>query len=123
MLTKVLHTGVRVEDVESATDLYVSLGFTIRNKFEKPEPKAQVITVEKDGAAFELWQFEDVDHPQVQFIQNHIALYSNDLTADVARFVNKGFKLVIPETDGVTLRYAFVQDSSGLTYEIGTDKS
>ena len=122
MLKKVLHTGVRVDNLEKTVELYKSLGFTIRNEFEKPEPKAKVVTVEKDGAAYELWEFEDTGHPQVEFIQNHVAIYSDNLTADIKDLESLGYKVVIPITEGVILRYAFVRDPSGATYEIATEK-
>jgi catechol 2,3-dioxygenase-like lactoylglutathione lyase family enzyme len=121
MLKRVLHTGVRVADLDTAVALYISLGFTVSGHFEKPEPKASVTTVQKDGAAYELWHFEDETHPYVPFISHHIAIYSDDLAHDVDELVSEGYKLVIPITDGVKLRYAFVQDAAGACYEIGTE--
>jgi catechol 2,3-dioxygenase-like lactoylglutathione lyase family enzyme len=123
MLSRVLHTGISVADLDNAIALYESLGFEITNRFEKPEPKARVATVHRGEAAFELWQFEDTTHPQVAFIRNHVAIYSDDLHADIKRLITDGYKLVIPITDGVVLRYAFVQDASGTCYEIATEKS
>ncbi len=122
MLKEVLHTGIGVNNLEASVELYTKLGFTIRNKFEKPEPSASVVTVEKDGAAYELWKFHDTDHPQVEFIKNHIAIYSDDLENDVKALEEQGYTVVIPITVGVTLKYAFLRDPAGATYEIGTAK-
>lgn len=123
MLKHILHTGIEVADLVKSVELYKSLGFEVANEFEKPEPKAKVTTVKKGDTAFELWQFEDKNHPQVAYIRNHIAIYSNDLEQDVQQFVGGGFKLVIPITEGVILRYAFVQDPAGaFCYEIATNK-
>jgi len=122
MLKHVLHTGVEVSDLAKAVALYENLGFEVINKFEKPEPKAHVATVKKDSTAFELWQFENKTHPFVAFIRNHIAFYSDDLEKDVNNLVNDGYNLVIPITEGVLLKYAFVQDPSGACYEIATEK-
>ncbi|HTE21601.1 MAG TPA: VOC family protein [Candidatus Limnocylindria bacterium] len=123
MLKQVLHTGVEVADLAKTIELYKSLGFEIANEFEKPEPKARVATVKKGDTAFELWQFEDKSHPQVAFIRNHVAIYSDDLGKDVQQLVDSGYKLVIPITDGVILRYAFVQDAANAScYEIATKK-
>lgn len=83
MLKRVLHTGVAVDDLEKAVQLYESLGFLVHNRFEKPEPRAQVATVKKGDVAFELWQFAEPAHPLVAFIRNHVALYSDDLEADL----------------------------------------
>lgn len=123
MLRNVLHTGVAVNDLEKTVSLYESLGFKVTNRFEKPEPKAQVATVQKDETAFELWQFEDTKHPYVAFIRNHIALYTDNLPQAIEQLEHDGYKLVIPITDGVVLRYAFVQDKSGACYELATEKT
>ena len=123
MLKNVLHTGVEVADLAKSVELYKSLGFEVANEFVKPEPKAKVATVKKDDTAFELWQFEDKDHPQIAFIRSHVAIYSDDLEKDVQQLVDIGYKVVIPITEGVILRYAFVQDPSGaFCYEIATKK-
>jgi catechol 2,3-dioxygenase-like lactoylglutathione lyase family enzyme len=122
MLKQILHTGVAVADLAKEVALYLKLGFEVANEFEKPEPKAKVATMKKGEAAFELWQFADHAHPQVAFIRNHIAIYSDDLENDVKQLVAEGYKLVIPITEGVVLRYAFVQDAVGACYEIATSK-
>jgi len=123
MLKRILHTGVEVANLAETVALYKDLGFEVANEFEKPEPKAKVATVKKGDTAFELWQFEDRAHPQVAFIRNHVAVYSDDLENDVQAFIRRGYKLVIPVTDGVILRYAFVQDPAGACYEIATEKT
>jgi catechol 2,3-dioxygenase-like lactoylglutathione lyase family enzyme len=122
MLKQVLHTGVAVADLAAAVELYTSLGFAVHNEFEKPEPKAHIITVKQGETAFELWQFEDLAHPLAAFIRNHVAIYSDDLEADVDAMVAKGYTLVIPVTEGVIMRYAFVADAAGCCYEIATKK-
>ena len=123
MLLRVLHTGIAVNDLDKAIELYESLGFSIVNRFEKPEPKAHVATVRQGEAAYELWQFEDREHPQVAYIKSHVAIYSDDLPGDIKKLTADGYTLVIPITEGVVLRYAFVQDVSGTCYEIATEKS
>ncbi|HSW98805.1 MAG TPA: VOC family protein [Candidatus Saccharimonadales bacterium] len=122
MLKHVLHTGVAVADLEKAVQLYESLGFAVHKRFEKPEPKAQVATVKKGGTAFELWQFVDAGHPLAAFIRNHVAIYSDNLEADLDALIAQGCKLVIPVTEGVVMRYGFVQDAAGCCYEIATEK-
>lgn len=122
MLKRVLHTGASVADLDIAVALYKRLGFGVVNQFTKPEPKARVATVKHDETAFELWEFEDTTHPQVAFIRNHIAIYSDDLETDVGVLIAEGYKLVIPPTEGVIMRYAFVQDDAGCCYEIATQK-
>jgi lactoylglutathione lyase len=122
MFSRVLHTGVAVGDLDKTIEFYKSLGFEIHNQFEKPGPKARVATVKKGETAFELWEFSDVMHPHASIIQNHIAIYSDDLEADIDMLTGQGYKLVIPVTEGVIMRYAFVQDAAGCNYEIATEK-
>ena len=113
---------MRVDDLEKSIKLYLQLGFKVVNRFEKPKPSAHVAVVQKDETAFELWQFNDATHPEVKIIQNHIAIYSDNLEKDVKELVNAGYKQVIPITEGVTLRYAFIQDRTGTNYEIASEK-
>jgi catechol 2,3-dioxygenase-like lactoylglutathione lyase family enzyme len=122
MLKRVLHTGVEVANLEVAIALYESLGFSVGTRFTKPEPKAQVAHVKKGETTFELWEFADKSHPQVAFIRNHVAILSDALERDVDKLQQSGYKLTIPITEGVVLRYAFVQDSAGANYEIAADK-
>lgn len=123
MIRRVLHTGVAVANLGKAIELYKGLGFEVTREFEKPEPKARVASVKKGETAFELWQFEDKTHPLVQYIRNHIALGSDDLERDIQSLVDDGYKLVIPITQGVVLRYAFVQDAVGSCFEIAADST
>jgi catechol 2,3-dioxygenase-like lactoylglutathione lyase family enzyme len=122
MLTTILHTGIAVADIDASIALYQSLGYELTKQFDKPEPAAKVASLKLGDVGIELWQFADMSHPQVEFIRNHVAIYSDDLAADVDMLVRQGYKLVIPITEGVILRYAFVQDPAGTCYEIATEK-
>ncbi|HSW37801.1 MAG TPA: VOC family protein [Candidatus Saccharimonadales bacterium] len=121
MLKKVLHTGVQVADLNKAIQLYEGLGFSVVKEFDKPEPKAKVAWVRNREMVIELWQFLDKKHAEVQYISSHLALSSDNLEKDVKALVSQGYKLVIPITQGVILRYAFVQDPAGANYEIAED--
>lgn len=123
MLKKVLHTGLAVPNLEKAIEMYKSLGFEVANRFQKTDLQAEVAMVKKDGMTFELFQFNNPNHPQVEFIHYHIAIYSDAIKEDVAKLVEQGYKLTIPITDGVIYRFAFLRDKSGTNYEIATDKS
>lgn len=123
MLKRVLHTGIAVPGLPAALELYRSFGFETVKEFRKPDLDADVAMVAKDGATLELFQFNDPDHPQVRFIRNHIALYSDALEEDVQQLIEQGYKLTIPITEGVVFRYAFLQDAAGTNYEIATDKT
>lgn len=122
MLKNILHTGLTVPNLKKAIKLYENLGFKVVNKFEKPKPKAQVAVVQNGEAVYELWKFQDTTHPHVQFMSNHVAILSDSLQVDVDELIRQGYKLTIPITEGVTLKYAFVQDPAGTNYEIATKK-
>jgi methylmalonyl-CoA/ethylmalonyl-CoA epimerase len=122
MLKRILHTGVAVPDLENAIKMYQILGFKVANRFSKPDLKAEVALLSKGETTFELFQFNDLSNPQVQFIRNHIAIYSDSIEEDVTNLLEQGYKLTIPITEGVIFRYAYVQDASGTNYEIATEK-
>lgn len=124
MLKQFLHTGVVVADLQQTIDLYQSLGFEVFKQFDKPEPKGKAAMLKQGDTVIELFQFEDMANPQVEFIKCHLAIYSDDLERDIQELVDAGYKLVIPVTEGVVYRYAFLQDPSGaFCYELDTEKS
>jgi len=124
MLRRVLHTGVQVADLAAAVEFYRQLGFEVDKEFSKPELKAKAVIVRRGETAFELFEFEDNGHPQVEFIRSHIAFYSDNLENDIQKMLNGGFELVIPVTEGVIYRYAYVRDRAGaVCYEIATEKT
>lgn len=123
MITGVLHTGVRVANLERSIELYEHLGYRIETRFTKDIPKCHAAIVRRGDHAFELFEFEDTTHEWVRYISNHIAFYSDDIEADLADFIVRGYKLVIPINDGTLLRFAYVQDPSGaFCYEMATQK-
>jgi catechol 2,3-dioxygenase-like lactoylglutathione lyase family enzyme len=122
MLKKVLHSGMGVNNLEQAIQLFISVGFKKVKEFHKTEPDADVVVMSKGETAFELFQFDD-EHPHVEFIRNHVAFYSDAIEDDVAQLLKAGYKLTIPITEGVIFRYAYLQDASGTNYEIATEKT
>ncbi|HET7060296.1 MAG TPA: VOC family protein [Candidatus Saccharimonadales bacterium] len=123
MLKKILHTGLAVPKLPEAIVMYKSLGFTVTKQFHKPDLNADVAMVTKEETTFELFEFHNLDHPQVKFIRNHIAIYSDDIEKDVNNLLGEGYKLVIPINDGMVFRFAFLQDKSGTNYEVATEKN
>lgn len=119
MITTFLHSGFEVEDLDEAIKLYVKLGFKLTSQFEKPEPKARAAQLtSKNGTGVELWQFIDVNHPQVEYIRQHIAVGSDNLEEDINKLVEQGCEVVIPITKGVILTYSFLRDPSGNYIEV-----
>lgn len=122
MLKRILHTGLAVTSLKDAIDFYGALGFEVTKEFHKPDLNADVAMVSKGDTTFELFQFNDPSHPQVEFIRNHIAIYSDDLNADLKSLLAQDYKLTIPANDGMVFRFAYVQDRAGSNYEIATEK-
>lgn len=119
MIKNFLHTGFEVDNLEQAIELYSGLGFSLEKQFEKPEPQALAAQMSSpSGTGVELWQFIDKEHPQVEFIRQHVAVESDDLEGDINELVAAGCEVVIPITNGVTLTYAFVRDPSGNYIEV-----
>lgn len=112
-----------VEDLKKAVRLYESLGFEVVKKFHKIDLDADVAMVSKDGTTFELFQFNNHNHPQVEFIRSHVAIYSTDLEKDIAELQSQGYKLTIPITEGMIYRFAYLRDKAGANYEIATGKT
>ncbi|HUY85204.1 MAG TPA: VOC family protein [Candidatus Dormibacteraeota bacterium] len=123
MLKKILHTGLAVNDLEGMIKLYESLGFEVIKRFHKSDINADVVMVTKGETTFELFEFHDQDHPQVEFIRNHVAIYSDSIEEDVNALLKQGYRLTIPITEGVVFRFAFLQDKAGANYEIATEKT
>lgn len=105
-----------------AITFYENLGFELSKQFHKPGLDAEVDMMTKGEATYEIFQFNQTDNPEVQFIRNHIAIYSDDLENDVKKLVDQRYKITVPITDGVVFRYAFLQDSVGVNYEVATEK-
>ncbi len=123
MLKRILHTGLAVPDLAAGIGFYEDLGFAVAERFHKSDIDADAAMLTKGETSFELFQFNNPNHPNVKFIRNHVAIYSDAIEEDVARLVKQGYKLTIPINEGVILRFAFLQDASGMNYEIATEKT
>lgn len=122
MIKQVLHTGVTVDDLAASVALYQKLGYKTIYQLEKPDFHARLVAMQSGDNVIELWRFDNTSHPNYQFIRNHIGLLSDNLDEDVQAFLESGFKIVIPKTDGALLRYVFVQDPAGLCYEVAVER-
>jgi catechol 2,3-dioxygenase-like lactoylglutathione lyase family enzyme len=123
MIKKFWHVGMTVKSLDDSIVQYKKLGFEVVDKFEKPEPHAMAaILTHPNGSGIELWQWLDLDHPQVEFIKSHLAFISNDQDADVQKLVDEGWEIVIPKTTGVIVTYVFLRDPSGNYVEIADVK-
>lgn len=123
MITRFWHVGLEVDDLEKGIVEYQKLGFFVKQRFEKDEPKSLAAHMDHpNGSSIELWQFIDKSHELVRYIKQHMAFVSDDLDKDIQDFVSNGYELVIPKTVGVTVTYAYIKDSSGNYIELAEQK-
>ena len=123
MIKKFWHVGVSAKDLEKTIHEYEKLGFVLAERFDKPEPEAHVAQMDHpSGVGVEIWQWVDENHPQTEYIKDHVAFVSDDLDKDVEEFVADGCKIVIPRTQGIKVEYVFVKDPNGKYLEIVQEK-
>lgn len=118
MITKFLHHGMKVNNLDESLEFYTSIGFKVIKRFKRDDLYATAAHVSSDGGVLELWQFDE-PHPQHEYIAKHAALETDDLVKEVEIFKHNGYKEVIPITQGKTLKYAFLQDEQGNCIELG----
>lgn len=119
---KLWHAGFAVEDIEQAITLWESLGFKVKEKFEKGEPAAHAALLEDErGVGVELWQFTG-NSPLNKFVGRHIAFKCDDAKREAEKLKNYGFSEVIPYTQGVMVNYIFLQDKFGTYFELAEVK-
>jgi catechol 2,3-dioxygenase-like lactoylglutathione lyase family enzyme len=119
---KLWHAGIAVKDLRESIRHWESLGFSIKQQFEKDEPAAHAaLMVDDQGTGVELWQFTG-DSPLNKYIGRHIAFMCDDAQATAQKFLSQGFKEVIPYTKGVMVSYIFLEDEFGTYFEFAEVK-
>lgn len=115
---KFWHTGFAVKDLEQAISLWTVMGYDVKQKFEKKEPPAIAALLEdRRGIGIELWQFTG-NSPLNEFVGRHIAFQCKDARKSASLLSQKGYREVIPYTEGVMVNYIFVQDEFGTCLEL-----
>lgn len=105
------------DNLEESVAAYESLGFTVFKRFTKPGMKAAMLF--KDDAGVEFFEFESPDGEMEQMIKKHSAFVSDDLEADVQKYLDQGYELAIPISDGTVMkRFAYVKDRAGNYIEL-----
>lgn len=120
MIRKFWHVGFGVEDIDKAIEEYESLGFKLVQKFEKDEPKSKAAHLtHPNGSGIEMFQFLDKNHPQVEFIKQHMAFVTDNIDEDIKKLQDSGCKIAIPKSVGVTVKhFAFLRDPNGQYIEL-----
>lgn len=120
---KLAYAGIAVTNLEEAIALWEGLGFKLKQQFEKQAPKARAASLkDENGGGIELWQFDDNDEGLAKIVGRHIAFICEDARHDAEKLKAKGFREVIPFTEGVTLDYLFLEDDNGTYYELAQEK-
>lgn len=127
-ITKVLHTGISVYNMEESVAWYVkNLGFeVVKDDGFVPPLKAKIVFLEKDGYQLELFEYEEPKKiPEERLMPNtdlqtvgtkHVAFATDDMDALKARFVENGVDIaheVRMGNDAVM----FVRDCNGVLIE------
>lgn len=125
MIKKLHHEGFEVENLDKAIQLYESLGFTVRAKFEYPEANFQAcMMISVNGGSVELFEFHDKQHAMYQKVRRHTAFESDDIEADMQRLLQSGYELAIPLREGkLVKRYAYLKDQYGMYIELLEENS
>lgn len=122
---KLLHTMLRVTDLEASIHFYTDiLGMNLLRRNEFPEGRFTLAFVgygsEKENAVLELTHNWDIDHYELGDAYGHIAIGVDDVYAACERIKNSGGKVVReagPMKHGSTI-LAFVQDPDGYKIEL-----
>ncbi len=117
MITRMHHFGMMVGNLEKAIKDYESLGFTVFEHFTKPGTKA--VLMFKGDAGVEFFEFENPEGELEAKIKKHFAFVSDDLEADIQKYLDMGYELAIPLDEGtVVKRFAYLKDSVGNYIEL-----
>lgn len=105
MLTKIDHIGVAVKSIDDAVAYYENaLGFKCEGVEEVADQKVKTAFFNVGGVHIELLEPTSPDSPVAKFLEknphggvHHIAFYSGDIAADLARAEANGVGLINKE--------------------------
>lgn len=119
MIIGIHHFGFAVEDLDNAVRLYEKMGFEVFMRFEKVTIGAKSVMVKKGKSHIELWEFSDPKSELSQKIARHFAFESDDIEGDVQAYLEAGYKISIPISEGTVVKlFAYVQDALGNQIEL-----
>lgn len=127
-ITKVLHTGISVYNMEESVAWYQkNLGFeVVKDDGYVPPLKAKIVFIEKDGYQIELFEYDEPKNiPEDRLMPNtdlqtvgtkHVAFATDDMDALKARFVENGVDIAHEVRMGGDA-VMFVRDCNGVLIE------
>ena len=127
-VTKVLHTGISVYNMDESVEWYrKNLGFEVcKDDGYTPPLKAHVLFMEKDGYQLELFQYDEPKKlPEDRLLPNtdlqtvgtkHVAFATDDIDALKKGFLENGVEIVHEVRMGADA-VMFVHDCNGVLIE------
>lgn len=118
-VTQINHLGIAVKDLETAAQVYQSMGLSISEIVDVPEQKVRVAFIPVGETTIELVQPTSEDSPVARHLEkrgegmHHLALQVDDISAALAELASQGLQLIdkTPRR-GVEGRIAFVHPKS-----------
>ena len=116
---RLLHTRLRVADLERSIAFYALLGMAVRGRSPSPRGNELVfLAAPEGGSEIELCRIPNA--PAFSFPEDlvHIAFQSPDLRADLSRLAAAGVKVTEPYTPTAHGALAFIEDPDGYEVEL-----
>ncbi|MER2226100.1 MAG: VOC family protein [Carnobacterium sp.] len=123
MAKKMLHTCVRVMDLEKSMDFYTTvLGFKEAKRLDFPELKFTLVYLALDGDDYELELTYNYDQEEAYTLGNgygHIAIGVDDLAATQKEYKASGYEVTdlkaLPDN---AANFFFITDPDGYKIEV-----
>lgn len=116
---QLLHTRLRVADLERSIAFYALLGMEVRGRSRSPRGNQLVfLTAPEGGSELELCHIPGGGSFSLPEDLVHVAFRSLDLRADLARLSDAGVKVTEPYTPTGHGALAFIEDPDGYEVEL-----
>lgn len=120
MIKGLHHVGFEVDDLEESIKYYERIGFNLvaRFKYEEADFLGAMLKAKNFGGV-ELFKFNNHEHEMVEKVKHHTAFETDNIEADLAKFLKNGYEISIPLRKGKTVkRYVYLKDRHGNYLEI-----
>ena len=123
MAKKMLHTCVRVKDLEKSMEFYTTvLGFKEAKRLDFPELKFTLVYLALDGDDYELELTYNYDQEEAYTIGNgygHIAIGVDDLGATQKEYKASGYEVTdLKSLPDNAANFFFITDPDGYKIEV-----
>lgn len=116
---RLLHTRLRVADLDRSIAFYALLGMAVRGRSRSPRGNELVfLAAPEGGSEIELCRIPGASPITLPEDVVHIAFQSLDLKADLARLEARQVKVTEPYTPTAHGALAFIEDPDGYEVEL-----